>query len=86
MVIAEIFPQKIRGEAISIATTALWIACFVLTYTFPLLNRSLGPSGTFAVYAGICALGFILIRWLLPETKGRSLEAIECDIMNEHSV
>jgi len=80
VVIAEIFPRSIRAEAISVATTALWIACFVLTYTFPLLNTALGPAGTFALYAGICALGFMLIRWLLPETKGMSLEAIENDV------
>jgi len=80
VVIAEIFPRSIRAEAISVATTALWIACFVLTYTFPILNTALGPAGTFALYAGICALGFVLIRWLLPETKGMSLEAIENDV------
>lgn len=80
VVIAEIFPRQIRGEAISVATTALWIACFVLTYSFPLLNNALGAAGTFGLYAGICALGFLLIRWLLPETKGKSLEAIESEV------
>jgi len=84
VVIAEIFPRQMRGEAISICTTALWIACFLLTYTFPILNRSLGPQGTFGLYAGICAAGFALVRFLLPETKGKSLEAIESEVFSTH--
>ncbi len=77
VVISEIFPSRIRGAAVSIAVTALWSACFVLTYTFPFLNHALGASGTFWIYAGICALGFVYLFFRLPETKGKSLEAIE---------
>jgi hypothetical protein len=76
VVISEIFPNRIRGVAISVAVTALWIACFVLTYTFPLLNSSLGAAKTFPIYAGICAVGFVFIKLRLPETKGRTLEEI----------
>lgn len=77
VVIAEIFPNRVRGAAMSVTVTALWVACFVLTYTFPLLNKSLGAAGTFWIYAAICAGGFIFIRQRLPETKGKSLEQIE---------
>ena len=77
VVISEIFPSKIRGPAVSIAVTALWSACFVLTYTFPFLNHALGASGTFWIYAAICAAGFVYLAFCLPETKGKSLEAIE---------
>jgi sugar porter (SP) family MFS transporter len=77
VVISEIFPSRIRGAAVSIAVTALWVACFVLTYTFPLLNHGLGTSGTFWIYAGICAAGFFYFTFRLPETKGKSLESIE---------
>jgi len=77
VLIAEIFPNRIRGQAISAAVSALWIACFVLTFTFPLLNSSLGAAGTFWLYAAICAAGFVFIRALVPETKGRTLEQIE---------
>ncbi len=77
VVISEIFPNRVRGAAMSVAVTALWAACFVLTYTFPLLNRNLGPARTFWIYAGICAAGFLFIRSRLPETKGRTLEEIE---------
>jgi len=77
VVISEIFPNRIRGAAISVAVTALWIACFVLTYTFPFLNNSLGAAQTFWIYAGICAVGYVFIKLRLPETKGRTLEEIE---------
>lgn len=77
VVISEIFPNRNRGAAMSVAVTALWIACFILTYTFPMLNAKLGPSGTFWLYAVICVLGFIFILVRLPETKGRTLEEIE---------
>jgi MFS transporter, SP family, xylose:H+ symportor len=77
VVISEIFPNRIRGRAVSIAVTALWIASFILTYTFPLMNRGLGPAKTFWIYAGICVAGFIFIQARLPETKGRTLEEIE---------
>ena len=77
VVLSEIFPNKIRGAAIAVATTALWIACFVLTYTFPILNKLLNASGTFWLYGFICLSGFLFILKKLPETKGKSLEEIE---------
>jgi SP family sugar porter-like MFS transporter len=81
VVLSEIFPNKIRGIAMSISTFALWSACFVLTYTFPLLNKILKASGTFWLYAFICVLGFLFILRKLPETKGKSLEDIEHDLV-----
>lgn len=77
VVISEIFPNRIRGTAMSVAVTALWIASFILTYTFPLLNRGLGSAKTFWIYALICIAGFFFIKARLPETKGRTLEEIE---------
>lgn len=77
VVLSEIFPNRIRGVAMSIATFALWTACFILTYTFPLLNKLLKASGTFWLYGFICVLGFWFIFTRLPETKGKSLEEIE---------
>ncbi len=83
VVLSEIFPNRLRGIAMSIATFSLWIACFILTFTFPILNDALGASGTFWVYSGICVLGFIFIRAKLPETKGKSLEEIELELTKE---
>ncbi|KAA6333060.1 D-xylose-proton symporter [termite gut metagenome] len=79
VVISEIFPTKIRGMAIGISTFFLWTACFILTYTFPILNKELGSYGTFWLYGAICLLGFVYIKRTLPETKGKSLEEIETE-------
>ena len=77
VLLSEIFPNRIRGAAMSVSTVSLWSACFVLTYTFPLLNKGLGPAGTFWIYAGISVFGFIFIRSRVRETKGKTLEEIE---------
>jgi sugar porter (SP) family MFS transporter len=81
VVISEIFPNRIRGLAMSIAVLSLWAGCTALTLTFPLLNRSLGPHGTFWLYSSICVLGFVVIALALPETKGKSLEQIEHELL-----
>jgi sugar porter (SP) family MFS transporter len=83
VVISEIFPNRIRGAAVSTAVACLWIACFVLTYTFPLLNSRLGPAGTFWLYAGVCACGFAFIAAKLPETKGKTLEELERELVDD---
>ena len=80
VVIAEIFPNRIRGAAVSVAVIALWSACTVLTFTFPYLNRHLGPHGTFWLYAAICVVGFGFIWRRLPETKDKTLEQIEAEL------
>jgi SP family sugar porter-like MFS transporter len=80
VVLSEIFPTRIRGAAMAVATFLLWVASFLLTYTFPLLNEALGASGTFWIYGGICLAGFLFIRSYLPETKGKSLEEIEKEL------
>ncbi|MBK5721779.1 sugar porter family MFS transporter [Dysgonomonas sp. Marseille-P4677] len=80
VVISEIFPTRIRGMAMAVSTFSLWTACFVLTYTFPLLNSGLGAYGTFWLYGIICLLGFLFIKKNLPETKGKSLEEIEKEL------
>jgi len=77
VILSEIFPNEARGACVAICTTALWAACFVLTYTFPLLNAAIGPAFTFWLYAMICAAGFFFVLRKVPETKGRSLEEIE---------
>ena len=81
VILSEIFPNRIRGAAMAVATFALWTACFILTYTFPLLNSWLGASGTFWIYGLICIAGFIFVYNKLPETKGKSLEEIESELI-----
>jgi len=82
VVISEIFPNRIRGAAMSIAVSALWLACFLLTFTFPILKASLGAAGTFFLYAAICVAGFVFIKLMLPETKNKSLEQIERELVD----
>ncbi|MCU0252472.1 MAG: sugar porter family MFS transporter [Vicinamibacterales bacterium] len=80
VLIAEIFPNRVRGAAVSVAVSALWVACFILTFAFPLLQRTAGIAATFWIYAAICFAGFFFVRARVPETKGRSLEQIESDL------
>ena len=77
VLITEIFPNRVRSSAVSVAVAALWLASFTLTYTFPMLNHSLGTSGSFVVYGTICIAGAAMIVFAVPETKGRSLEQME---------
>ena len=80
VLISEIFPNRIRWLAVSISVSALWIASFLLTFSFPILNRTLGSAGTFWIYAAICLAGFFFVLSRVPETKGKTLEEIEHDL------
>src|SRR5882757_5218646 len=82
VVISEIFPNRIRGAAMAVAVSSLWIACFLLTYTFPILNATLGSAGTFWLYGAICVAGFVFVFFKLPETKGKTLEQIEKELVD----
>jgi len=75
--LSELFPNQIRSIAISISTLALWLADFLVSYTFPVLQEKLGIEGTLFCYAGCCALALLFYATCIPETKGKSLEAIE---------
>jgi SP family xylose:H+ symportor-like MFS transporter len=81
VLISEIFPNRIRGRATSIAVIALWLAYSVLVYTFPVIAEALGEHIAFLVYAIICVIGFLFILLRLPETKGKSLEEVEKELI-----
>lgn len=81
VLLAELFPNRVRAVAVASCTFALWVGSSTLTYTFPALNQSLGSYGTFWVYAAVCAVGFIFLSLRLPETKGRSLEQLEDELI-----
>jgi len=80
VLISEIFPNRVRSHGVSVAVSALWIASFLLTYSFPFLDRSVGASGTFLGYGVVCIAGCVFVAFSVPETKGRSLEEIESRI------
>lgn len=82
VLLAEIFPNRIRGVAMAVCTFALWVGSCTLTFAFPSMNAALGCSGSFWIYAGICLLGLVYLVRNCPETKGRSLEEIEKELIH----
>ncbi len=81
VLISEIFPSKVRGIAISVATTMLWVACFGLAYGFPVLIDALDASQTFFLFSGVCFVYFLILLKYIPETKGKTLEEFEQEIV-----
>lgn len=81
VLISEIFPNRVRAVAVAIATFFLWIGSFSLTMSFPMLNTALGTSGTFWIYSTICIIAFFIFIRFLPETKGKSLEQLEDELV-----
>jgi Sugar (and other) transporter. len=77
VLISEIFPNKIRSEASTVAVVSLWGAYFILVFTFPILAKVLGTYGPFYLYAAICFCGFLFIKAKVKETKGQTLEELE---------
>lgn len=82
VVIAEIFPNRIRGRAVSIATVALWASVFLLSMVFPTMLKVLDGGFTFLIFALFCLLNCLFVWWFIPETKGKSLEEIEESILS----
>jgi len=82
VVLAEIFPNRIRGAAMATAVFSLWVGNFTLTYLFPSMLARFGTSGVFLMFAAICAAGFLLMKAKLPETKGKTLEQIERELVD----
>ncbi len=83
VLLAEMFPNKVRAVAVATCTFALWVGSSTLTYTFPFLNAALGSYGTFWIYSAVCAVGLLFFLRFLPETKGRSLEQLEDELTNK---
>jgi MFS family permease len=83
VILAEIFPTRIRGRAMAIATVCLWLANYVVTQTFTIMKENtwlvekFHQAFPFWVYASFCALAVVFVWRFLPETKGKSLEEIE---------
>jgi len=85
VVLSEIFPNRVRGAAMATATFALWTGNALLAYFFPIINSRINAAGSFWMFALICAAGFLFIRSRLIETRGRSLEMIEKELLkNQH--
>lgn len=78
---SEIFPTKVRGQAVAVATFVLWLSAFVISLTFPWLLENLEGGYTFLIYAAVCALTFWFVWRYVPETNQKSLEAIEKELV-----
>ena len=76
VLISEIFPNKVRGEATAIAVISLWAAYFILVFTFPVMFEKLQEK-SFYIYSAVCVIGFLFIWWKVKETKGKTLEELE---------
>lgn len=76
VVIAEIFPTRARGTAMSVAVFALWTAVFIVSQTFPILIATIGSAYTFWIYGLMALLAFVFVWKMVPETKGKTLEEI----------
>lgn len=74
---SEIFPTKLRGRAMAVSIFLLWLACFLVSQTFPILLEKLGPSRTFQLYGVLSLASLVFVAFFVPETKGRTLEEIE---------
>jgi sugar porter (SP) family MFS transporter len=77
VLIAEIFPSRIRSKASAFAVLCLWVAYFITLFSFPILQQAIGTGNTFYIYSAVCALGAVFIRFRVKETKGRSLDDME---------
>ena len=81
--LAEIFPNRIRGVAMATCTFALWVGCCTLTFSFPPMNAALGTYGSFWIYSAICVCAFFFLYRNCPETKGKSLEQLEQELVGK---
>ena len=81
VILSEVFPNRIRGEAMSVANLSLWTANYVLLQTFPMIEERFGITSAFGAYALICCVIVLFVWKFIPETKGKSLEEIEIELV-----
>ena len=81
VLLSEIFPNHIRGLAMSVVTVFNSGVSFGVQFFFPWELATIGSAGTFLLYGIFAAVGLVLVAWLLPETKGRTLEELEHELI-----
>jgi SP family sugar porter-like MFS transporter len=82
VLLAELFPNRIRGAAMAISVFTLWFTSWALAQVFPTMNSDFGAAGSFWIFGAICLAGFLYILKVLPETRGKSLEQIERELVD----
>lgn len=86
LLLSEIFPLSIRGFAMGIAVFVLWCTNAIISFLFPLLNSTLGSTGTFLLFVVVNVGSWIFVQLWVPETKGTTLEELEERFEAEHTV
>ena len=84
LLISEIYPLNVRSKAMSVATVANWGANLIVAVTFLSIVKSLGRSGVFWLYAALTVGSVVFTYFLVPETKGRTLEQVQEEIKTHH--
>lgn len=79
VLISEIFPNRIRGRASSLASCTLWLATYLVTQFFPIMLSKLGSSWTYVIFGLFCVIMYLFTKYMIPETKEKSLEQIQKD-------
>jgi sugar porter (SP) family MFS transporter len=86
VLLSELFPNRVRGVALGISVVALWVGYTILIYTFPIMRDKIGVASTFWIYSAFLFIAFLILCFALPETKGKSLEQIERDLLGKHTL
>lgn len=73
---AELFPTRVRGVCIAICSLTFWFGDIIVTYTLPVMLKTIGLAGVFGIYAVVCVIALVFIFLKVPETKGMPLEVI----------
>lgn len=76
VVLSELFPNRVRGSALALATFVLWMTNFVVTMAFPSVLDAIGLGGAYACFAAFAFLSLLFVAAAAPETRGKSLESI----------
>lgn len=80
VMVAELFPNRLRSKGMSVAVVALWIACTIVTIAFPIMLQKLSGGTTFLIFALICLANLLYVLKYVPETKGKTLEQLEKEL------
>ena len=81
VVVSEIFPNRLRSKGMSLALVALWSACTIVSVVFPVMLDALNGAATFMVFALICLVNLWYVWRYVPETKGKTLEELEKELI-----
>ena len=72
----DFFPLEVRGMGVSVLTGTNWACNIVISSTFLTIMNRVGAAPAFAIYAGVCAVGFVFVYFCYPETTGMPLADI----------